>query len=148
MPKIPTFQARGTITTEAPSVTTNIQISPTTTPAAALLKPVTQIAEYYEREKLIADKAEATKEYINLSNELDEIETESGKIINPSEAQNTFQTQSRFLVKQKIDQIKNKRIKKMISDKFDIDIITRSNNVKKSSRGELEKQEEYNYNTE
>ncbi|ADD94368.1 hypothetical protein [uncultured phage MedDCM-OCT-S04-C890] len=64
------------------------------------------------------------------------------------EAQNTFQTQSRFLVKQKIDQIKNKRIKKMISDKFDIDIITRSNNVKKSSRGELEKQEEYNYNTE
>nr|ADD96005.1 hypothetical protein [uncultured organism MedDCM-OCT-S04-C1073] len=54
------------------------------------------------------------------------------------EAQNTFQTQSRFLVKQKIDQIKNKRIKKMISDKFDIDIITRSNNVKKSSRGELE----------
>ncbi|ADD94163.1 hypothetical protein [uncultured phage MedDCM-OCT-S04-C1201] len=36
----------------------------------------------------------------------------------------------------------------MISDKFDIDIITRSNNVKKSSRGELEKQEEYNYNTE
>jgi len=148
MPKIPTFQARGTITAEAPSVTTNIQMSPTATPAAALLKPITQIAEYYEREKLIADKAEATKEYINLSNELDEIETESGKIINPSEAQNTFQTQSRFLVKQKIDQIKNKRIKKMISDKFDIDIITRSNNVKKSSRGELEKQEEYNYNTE
>jgi len=148
MPKIPTFQSRGTITTEAPSVTSNIQISPTATPAAALLKPISQIAEYYEREKLIADKAEATKEYIQLSNELDEIETESGKMINPLEAQNTFQTQSKFLVKQKIDQIKNKRIKKMISDKFDIDIITRSNNVKKSSRGELEKQEEYNYNTE
>jgi|14BtaG_2_1085337.scaffolds.fasta_scaffold04467_2 hypothetical protein len=148
MPKIPTFQSRGTITTEAPSVTSNIQVSPTATPAAALLKPISQIAEYYEREKLIADKAEATKEYIQLSNELDEIETESGKIINPLEAQNTFQTQSKFLVKQKIDQIKNKRIKKMISDKFDIDIITRSNNVKKSSRGELEKQEEYNYDTE
>src|SRR6056300_748417 len=115
MPKIPTFQARGTITTEAPSVTTNIQVSPTATPAAALLKPVTQIAEYYERERMIAEKAEATKEYIQLSNELDEIETESGKIINPLEAQNTFQTQSKFLVKQKIDQIKNKRIKKMIS---------------------------------
>ncbi len=36
----------------------------------------------------------------------------------------------------------------MISDKLDIDIITRSNNVKKVSRGELEKQEEYNYDTE
>ena len=46
MPKIPTFQSRGTITAEAPSVTTNIQISPTATPAAALLKPITQIAEY------------------------------------------------------------------------------------------------------
>lgn len=148
MPKIPTFQARGTITTEAPSVTTNIQLSPTATPAAALLKPVTEIAEYYEREKLIADKAEATKQYLELSNELDEIETNSGKIINPLEAQNTFQSQSKFLVKQKINQIQNKRIKKMISDKFDIDIITRSNNVKKLSRGELEKQEEYNYDTE
>jgi hypothetical protein len=148
MPKIPTFQSRGTITTEAPSVTSNIQISPTATPAAALLKPISQIAEYYEREKLIADKAEATKQYLELSNELDEIETNSGKIINPLEAQNTFQTQSKFLVKQKIDQIKNKRIKKMISDKFDIEVITRSNNVKKLSRGELEKQEEYNYDTE
>jgi hypothetical protein len=148
MPKIPTFQARGTITTETPSVTSNIQVSPTATPAAALLKPISQIAEYYEREKLIADKAEATKQYLELSNELDEIETNSGKIINPLEAQNTFQTQSKFLVKQKIDQIKNKRIKKMISDKFDIEVITRSNNVKKLSRGELEKQEEYNYDTE
>ena len=148
MPKIPTFQARGTITTEAPSVTTNIQLSPTATPAAALLKPVTEIAEYYEREKLIADKAEATKQYLELSSELDEIETNSGKIINPLEAQNTFQTQSKFLVKQKIDQIKNKRIKKMISDKFDIEVITRSNNVKKLSRGELDKQEEYNHDTE
>lgn len=148
MPKIPTFEARGTITSEVPSVTSNIKVSPTATPAAALLKPVMQIAEYYEREKFIADKSEATKQYLELSNQLDEIETNSGKIINPSEAQNTFQSQSKFLVKQKIDQIQNKRIKKMISDKFDIDIITRSNNVKKLSRGELEKQEEYNYDTE
>ena len=111
MPKIPTFQARGTITSEVPSVTSNIKVSPTATPAAALLKPVMQIAEYYEREKFIADKSEATKQYLELSNQLDEIETNTGKIINPSEAQNTFQSQSKFLVKQKIDQIKNKRIK-------------------------------------
>ena len=147
MPKIPTFQARGTITTEAPSVTTNIQLSPTATPAAALVKPVTQIAEYYEREKLIADKAEAEKQYLELSIELDEIENNAGKLFNPTEAQSTFDSQSRFLVKQKLDQSKNKRVKKMMSDLFDQDIIVRKNNVKKKSREELDKQEEYNYNT-
>ena len=67
MPKIPTFQARGQITTEAPSVRTGIQISPTATPAAALVKPVTEIAEYYERERMIAEKADAEKQYLELS---------------------------------------------------------------------------------
>jgi hypothetical protein len=148
MPKIPTFQARGDITTQAPTSRTGIQLSPTATTAAALIKPITQIAEYYEREKLIVEKAEADKQYLELSNELDEIETNSGKIINPSEAQNIFNSQSKFLVKQKTDQIKNKRVKKFILDKFNIESITRSNNVKKLSRGELEKQENYNYNTE
>jgi hypothetical protein len=142
MPKIPTFQARGDITTEAPTSRTGIQLSPTATTAAALIKPITQIAEYYEREKLISEKTEADKQYLELSNELDEIETNSGKIINPSEAQNIFNSQSKFLVKQKTDQIKNKRVKKFILDKFNIESITRSNNVKKLSRGELEKQEE------
>ena len=148
MPKIPTFQARGDITTQAPTSRTGIQLSPTATTAAALIKPITQIAEYYEREKLISEKTEADKQYLELSNELDEIETNSGKIINPSEAQNIFNSQSKFLVKQKTDQIKNKRVKKFILDKFNIESITRSNNVKKLSRGELEKQENYNYNTE
>ena len=43
MPKIPTFQARGDITTEAPTSRTGIQLSPTATTAAALIKPITQI---------------------------------------------------------------------------------------------------------
>jgi len=147
MPKIPTFEARGDITTEAPTVRTGIQLSPYATPGAALIKPVTQIAEYYEREKLIADKAEADKQYLQLSTELDEIEANAGKLFNPTEAQNTFNTQARFLIKQKIDQTKNKRIKQMLSDTFDQDIIIRTNNVKKLARAELDKQEEYNYNT-
>tara|TARA_X000001382_G_scaffold130817_1_gene127080 strand:- start:2588 stop:4354 length:1767 start_codon:yes stop_codon:yes gene_type:complete len=147
MPKIPTFQARGQITTEAPSVRTGLQLSPTATTAAALVKPVTQIAEYYEREKMIAEKAEAEKQYLELSIELDEIETNAGKLFNPTEAQLTFDSQSRFLVKQKLDQSKNKRVKKMMSDLFNQDIIVRKNNVKKKSREELDKQEEYNYNT-
>jgi len=147
MPKIPTFQARGDITTEAPTVRTGIQLSPTATPGAALLKPVMQIAEYYEREKLIAEKADADKQYLELSSELDDIEANASKLFNPTEAQTTFNSQARFLIKQKIDQNKNKRIKKMLSDTFEQDVIIRSNNVKKLSRQELDKQEEYNFNT-
>jgi hypothetical protein len=41
MPKIPTFTAQGRPTIDAPSVRTGIQVSPTATPAAALL-PATQ----------------------------------------------------------------------------------------------------------
>lgn len=147
MPKIPTFEARGTITSEVPSVTSNIKVSPTATPAAALLKPVMQIAEYYEREKLIAEKADADKQYLELSSELDDIEANASKLFNPTEAQTTFNSQARFLIKQKINKNKNKRIKKMLSDTFEQDIIIRSNNVKKLSRQELDKQEEYNFNT-
>jgi len=148
MPKIPTFQARGQITTEAPSVRTGIQVSPTATPAAALVKPVAEIAEYYERERMIVEKSEADKQYLELSTELDEIETNAGKLFNPTEAQKTFGTQANFLIKEKLDQTKNKRIKKMLSDKFNSDFIIRNNNVKKLARAELDKQEEYNYNTE
>jgi len=147
MPKIPTFQARGQITTEAPSVRTGLQVSPTATTAAALVKPVAQIAEYYERERMIAEKADAEKKYLELSTELDEIETNAGKLFNPTEAQKTFGTQANFLIKQKLDQTKNKRVKKMMSDLFDQDIIVRNNNVKKLARAELDKQEEYNYDT-
>jgi hypothetical protein len=148
MPKIPTFQARGQITTEAPSVRTGLQVSPTATTAAALVKPIAQIAEYYERERMIAEKAETDKQYLELSNELDEIEANAGKLFNPTEAQKTFGTQANFLIKQKLDQTKNKRIKKMLSDKFNSDFIIRNNNVKKLARAELDKQEQYNYDTE
>lgn len=147
MPKIPTFQARGDITTEAPTSRTGIQLSPTATPAAALIKPVTQIAEYYEREKLIVEKADADKQYLELTSELDEIEANSAKLFNPTEAERVFDTQSKFLVKQKIDSNKNKRVKRMMSDLFNQDIIIRKNNVKKLAREELDKQEEYNYKT-
>jgi hypothetical protein len=147
MPKIPTFQARGTITTEAPSVRTGLQLSPTATPAAALVKPVTQIAEYYERERMIAEKAEADKQYLELSTELDQIQDQSSKQFNPSEAQKIFKTQSSFLFNQKLNQIENKRIKKIMQDKFNYDLVRRNYKVAQLSRNELDKQTAYNFET-
>ena len=46
MPKIPTYTARGQMTTQAPSVRTDIRISPTATPAAAFAD-VAKVAENY-----------------------------------------------------------------------------------------------------
>ncbi|MBN88639.1 hypothetical protein CMO95_03555 [Candidatus Woesearchaeota archaeon] len=147
MPKIPTYKARGQITTQAPSIQTGLQISPTATAAAKLIKPLTQVAEYYERERMIAEKADAEKQYLELSTELDEIENNAGKLFDPLEASKIFNTQANFLIKEKLGQNKNKRVKKMMSDLFDQDVIIRNNNVKKLARKELDKQEEYNFNT-
>jgi hypothetical protein len=148
MPKIPTFEPRQRITAQAPGVRTGLQVSPTATPAAALVRPTAQLAEYYERERMIAEKAEADKKYLEVSTDLDEIQTNAAKQFNPLEAQSTFERQSRFLINEKINQTQNKRIKNMLSDRFENDLIIRKNNVKKLSRQQLDKQEEYNYNTQ
>lgn len=147
MPKIPTYTARGDITTEAPSLQTRLQISPTATPAARLIKPISQVAEYYERERMIAEKAEADKKYLELSTELDKIQDQSSKQFNPVEAQKVFKTQSNFLFNQKLNQIENKRIKKIMQDKFDYDLVRRNYKVAKLSRDELDKQTAYNFET-
>ncbi len=63
MPKIPTFTARTAPTTEVPTLRTGLQMSPTDTPAAALL-PATQVVQNYfikqrdNNEKLEADESD------------------------------------------------------------------------------------------
>lgn len=59
MPKIPTFTAQARPTAEPTGVTTNLQLSPTATPAAALVKPISKISDYYAREKQISNKVKA-----------------------------------------------------------------------------------------
>ena len=59
MPKIPTFTAQARPTAEPTGVTTNLQLSPTATPAGALVKPLSKIADYYAREKQISNKVKA-----------------------------------------------------------------------------------------
>lgn len=67
MPRIPTFKTEARPTTEVSSVRTGIQVSPYASTAAALVEPAQKIAEYYERERMIAEKAEADKAYLELS---------------------------------------------------------------------------------
>jgi len=51
MPKIPTFTARATPTTEVASIKTGLKLSPTATPAASLLPAAKAIDEYYIKQR-------------------------------------------------------------------------------------------------
>ena len=51
MPKIPTFTRRTEITTEAPTLRTSIQVSPTATPAAALLPVAESVQSYFIKQR-------------------------------------------------------------------------------------------------
>ena len=51
MPKIPTFTARATPTTEVASIKTGLKLSPTATPAAGLLPAAKAIDEYYIKQR-------------------------------------------------------------------------------------------------
>ena len=56
MPKIPTFTSKGTITSQGPSVTTNLQI-PLTQTVGAALQPISKYVEQeYIKEKKIRRK--------------------------------------------------------------------------------------------
>lgn len=148
MPKIPTFETRARPTEQVSSVRSGIQVSPYASTAAALVEPVRKVAEYYERERMIAEKAEADKAYLELSTELDQIQDQSGKQFNPTEAQRVFQTQSNFLFNEKSNQVQSKRVRQLMKDKFDADLIRRNYKVGQLSRNELDKQTAYNFETD
>ena len=97
MPKIPTFTSKGTITSQGPSVTTNLQI-PLTQTVGAALQPISKYVEQeYIKEKkleennkvdqLIADSYKDNKDgpvgFLTLS-------SETGKNANPSDASNLY----------------------------------------------------------
>jgi len=147
MVKIPTYTAKGRITAETGSVKSNIKVSPYQTAAGAVSGLARAAEDYYFRERAIAEKAEADKEYIKLSSELDTIQEGASKQFDPAQAQDIFNRQSKFLVDEKLSQIKNKRVRDMIQGKFNKDNIRRGMQVKKAARLELDKQIKYNNET-
>ena len=144
MPKIPTFKSTARPTAETASVTTDISVSPFRTMAGAL-RPLGQAAEdYYIRERGIKEKTEATKRYTELSTELDTIQEGASNSFDPQEAADTFGRQSQFLLKEKLSQVKNRRVRDMIQNKFDLDTFQRGIKIKETARDRLD--EEFRYN--
>jgi hypothetical protein len=150
MPKIPTFESQGRPTTQVPSVATQFQVpvekAGSTFGAAA--GTLNAASEYYAREQAIKDKTEATKNYLELDLELDKIQKGAIQNIDPSQATETFQKQFNFLKNEKLSGIQNKAAAKILEDKLNLELVTRSSQVTKGSRDQLDLQFNSTWNNE
>lgn len=144
MPKIPTFKSRERITGEVGSITSDISVSPFRTTGAAIAKVARAAEDYYIKERSIKEKTEATKAFLELSSELDTIQEGASNQFDIEEANNVFQNQSQFLLKEKLSKAKNKRVKNLIQSQFDLDQIERKIKIKQDVRSRLDEEFEYN----
>lgn len=138
MPKIPTFTAQGRPTTDAPSVRTGIQISPTATPAAGLLPALNQLTDYSIKKRDTAEKVEAAKKVFEIKGELDKYLEAEKENINDEDAINNFKTKYNNYLNQQLGGIKNNRVKKRIQQNLDLEYSEYVYNIKNNSYKALE----------
>jgi len=148
MPKIPTFTARATPTTEVASIKTGLKLSPTATPAASLLPAAKAIDEYYIKQRDNNEKLEAKKKFYEMKIESDKIIKQEEN--NPDEfsSVNTYNQQFSQYSKQELSQIKNKRVKQKLQLLLDSDQAESVYKVKSNSFKAFESQNLSIYNTE
>ena len=148
MPKIPTFTARATPTTEVASIKTGLKLSPTATPAASLLPAAKAIDEYYIKQRDNNEKLEAKKKFYEMKIESDKIIKQEEN--NPDEfsSVNTYNQQFGQYSKQELSQIKNKRVKQKLQLLLDSDQAESVYKVKSNSFKAFESQNLSIYNTE
>jgi len=104
MPKIPTFTSESTITSQGPSVTTNLQI-PLSQTVGAALQPVSDfVQKEYIKEKTLegnnkVDKliADSYKDNENGPNGFLTLSSETGKNPNPSDASSIYDSGTNLL---------------------------------------------------
>jgi len=150
MPKIPTFEAQQRPTTQVPSVASQFQVpvEKAGSTFGAVASGLDAASEYYAREQAIKDKTEATKNYLELDLELDKIQKGAIQNIDPSQATETFQKQFNFLKNEKLSAIQNKAASKILEDKLNLEFVTRSAQVTKGSRDQLDLQFNSTWNNE
>jgi hypothetical protein len=150
MPKIPTFEAQQRPTTQVPSVASQFQVpvEKAGSTFGAVASGLDAASEYYAREQAIKDKTEATKNYLELDLELDKIQKGAIQNIDPSQATETFQKQFNFLKNEKLSSIQNKAAAKLLEDKLNLEFVTRSSQVTKGSRDQLDLQFNSTWNNE
>lgn len=150
MPKIPTFESQQRPTTQTPSLQASFQVpvEKAGSQFGAIAGALDAASEYYAREQAIKDKTEATKNYLELDLELDKIQKGAIQNIDPSQATDTFQKQFELLKKEKVSTMQNKAAAKILEDKLNLEFVTRSAQVTKGSRDQLDLQFNNTWNSE
>ena len=140
MPKIPTFTARGRPTAEAAGVVSNIKIGLNQTVGAAL-SPLGEAAEdYYIKQRNLEEKTEANKKFFEVQNKVEESQEKVKYDFNQGNAINTFDTDFNNAKNQAISTTSNKRVKKLLESKLNIEYPEYLLTVKRNSRDAAEKE--------
>ena len=123
MPKIPTFTAQARPTAEPTGVTTNLQLSPTATPAGALIKPISQIADYYAIEKQISNKVKAGELFGDATVDIFNAAEEAELKITPQEGIDYFNQQYNSIK----NKYKSQAINSDVASYFDLEFSANKN---------------------
>ena len=121
MPKIPTFTSEKSITAESSGVVSNIKLSPRSTMASALLPAARQVEAYALKKRDNEEKLEAKKTLLELKAESDKIVESQKNNPNEQESIDVWKTNFQNLSKNKIANIQNKRIKKLVEDSLSLE---------------------------
>ena len=137
MPKIPVFTAQARPTEEVGSVINNIQVSPSESVGAALIKPAAQIAEYYAKEKDISNKVKAGELYGDATVEIFNASQAASLKKTPEDGVSYFQQQFKIIK----DKYKNQAINSDVGNIFDVQFSanksTYINSILKTTRDTL-----------
>ena len=147
MPKIPTYTARGQMTTETPSLQTGIQVSPTATPAASFLPAAKAVQDYFIKQRDNTEKLEARKTYYEMKAESDKIIEKYKNNSDEFSSVSNYNEEFGIYRNQKLSQIKNKRVKKRLENLLDIDQAENIYKIKSNSFDAFENESKVIYET-
>jgi hypothetical protein len=148
MPKIPTFESRSRPTAEVASIKSNIQLSPTATPAAALSKVASSMEDYYIKQRDNVEKLEAKKKYLELKGKSDLIIEKNKNNADEFGAISSYTEEFNSLKTQELSKVQNRRVKKKLEEYLALEEVEGISTIKKNSFDAFEKDSTSIYNTE
>ena len=148
MPKIPTFTANAEMTSEAPSIKTNIRASMKDSALSYLEPAIDQTTKFYLKQRDLQEKVEAKKTALEIFTEADEIIANLEK--NPNEEQSLLNFDEKFntILNSKLSKTNNKRIQSLIQNTIDLNLPKRISTIKTNSRNALELDLQTTHNNE
>nr|BAR32205.1 ribonuclease [uncultured Mediterranean phage uvMED] len=142
MPKIPTFDnriRRTQMTTQAPSVRSNIQLTAADSPFARLEPIIQKEVAYYEKKKDIQQRNDADKAILKTASNLDIFSDKLKNNSNEEESLLTFRSETQKEKTIALSNIKDKNTQRLYSSKIDLTLLKLENKIRKNSRNSLEK---------